>query len=401
VINAKYILKVKIFALLLFVFSIPFENWNPFGISSFFSVTKMAGVVYAVMAILLPKMSFSFERQVFLPFKVLGLFYLLLSLISIFNYNGQNQLSPVNFTLFQNIISYWLIASDLNKRNVNMNKIFLSFTFSIILMGILIVLGIGLGSEYVEGETRLTFFNNNANMLGVFTGVALTFTIYFILNSHQTYGNKVYLLLFSLPLFVNMLLSSGSRGALISTVLSVLTLILLNRDKKYKKMIQYLVLILGGSFLLDKLMESNVMYERILITVEMGSLGERDTLWRDALKIFNESPFIGNGSTGFERRMIIVYGRFQDTHNLFLYIMATTGIIGLMIFFYFLYFHLKASVRTYAKERNPIKLIILLFYITTVIKAGGVINSKLMWLLLALIIALPVKFDKKQIITKS
>jgi len=385
-ISVKYILKIKTFALLLFVFSLPFENWNPIGITSFFSVTKMAGVLYAMTTLLIAKESFSFDRRVFLPFKVLLLFYLLYTIVSIFNYNGMNTYFPINFTLFQNLIMYWLIASDLVKNHIRLKTILLSLVLSIFLMSVLITLGIGIGSEYVEGVSRLTFFENNSNTLGIFAGLALTFSMYFILNPEKTYGIRVYYLFITLPLFVSILLMSGSRGALFSAVLAIIGMFVLRKDSVPKKIAQYSLLFIAGIVLINQIVQSQVIYKRLMEATEEGDLGSRGLIWRHAWEVYEKSPLIGFGNTGFEREMTLVHGHFKDTHNLFLYVMVTTGIIGLVIFLYFLYFHLKSAIRFYKSEGDIIKLAILLFYLTTVFKAGGIINDKTMWLLLSLII---------------
>src|SRR5690606_27096801 len=155
-----------------------FENWDPFGIAHVFSITKMAGLLYALTTLFIAKRSFSFSKQVFFPFKILFFFFLLLTIIRIFFFVDLNSFSLINLTLFQNIIMYWIIGSDLIYRNVSIKQIMLYFILSVFLMGVLLIFGIGVGAEYVEGMSRLTFFENNANIIGIFGGLSLTFVVY-------------------------------------------------------------------------------------------------------------------------------------------------------------------------------------------------------------------------------
>lgn len=193
----KVLLNLKRTILILYIFALPFEFWDPFGIASFFSVTKIVGFVYAAMALLTIKESFN--KYVFKYVKYLLFLWVWLLLVSMFNYIGTNTSSVLNFTLFQNIIFYWLIASDLKNGNIQIKTLMLSFVLSILLMNVLLTLGMGMGQEYVEGTSRLTFFENNPNTVGLLAGLAIVFALYFILNPHKTFGKKGFLVLLALP----------------------------------------------------------------------------------------------------------------------------------------------------------------------------------------------------------
>src|SRR5690606_4439169 len=119
----QLLLKIKRISLIVFIFSLPFEYWDPFGIASFFSVTKMAGFGYAAMAFLIGKESF--DRSIFKYVRLLLLLWGLMVILNMLNYIGTNTVSIFNFTLFQNILLYWLIASDLKKQYVHIKFLML------------------------------------------------------------------------------------------------------------------------------------------------------------------------------------------------------------------------------------------------------------------------------------
>jgi|SRR5690554_1608217 len=380
----KQILKIKRITLLVFIFSLPFEYWDPFGIASFFSITKMAGFGYAALALLIGKESF--DVSIFKFVRLLLLLWVLMLILNMLNYIGTNTVNIFNFTFFQNILLYWLIASDLKKQYVHIKSLMLSFVLSIVLMSILLMFGIGLGQEFEEGVSRITFFENNPNTVGVLAGLAIVFSLYFILNPIQTFQKKGALVLLALPGFVNLLLLSGSRGALLTTALSVIIMMVMNKSTPFKRLLQIGLLIVASSYFLDKLMESELMYKRITQSIEEGNTAGRGEIWEDVVEIWSNKPFLGHGATGFETEMTILYGGRKDAHNLFLYILVTTGFVGISIFLYFLFFHIKKALQK-LKQGDILKIIILVFYLTTVVKSGGVINNKLMWLLLAIIIS--------------
>lgn len=384
--------------LLLFVFSIPFEYWDPFGIASFFTVTKIAGFAYAGIGFLMIRQSF--DPRVYRSVQYLLVFWFLLVMLSMFNYTGNNTVSIFNFTLLQNIILYWLIASDLQNKNIQPKYVFLAFVLSIILMSGLLAIGVGISHEYIEGSSRITFFENNSNTVGVLSGLAIVFSIYFTINSSQNFGKKGFLILLALPSFFNMLLLSGSRGALITVAFSVSVMLIMNKGVPYKKMLQIAILIVATIIFLDRLSESELMYKRMTQFIEEGDTAGRGEIWEDVLEIAVNRPFLGYGATGFENEMSKVYGARRDSHNLFLYILVTTGIVGLSIFFCFLYPHLKYALQD-LKKGNILKIVLFVFYLTTVIKSGGAINNKLMWLILAIILSASFYIDpQKKILIK-
>lgn len=380
--NEKILNKAKKVFLILLIFSLPFEYWDPFGIASFFTVTKMAGFGYAMMALF--TLGKSFDLQIFKYVKYLIFIWLWLVILSMFNFTGINTVSIFNFTILQNIILYWLVASDLKKGNIKIKTLMVSFVFSIVLMSILLTLGIGLGQEYVEGVSRLTFFENNPNTVGILVGLAIVFSVYFIINPAKTFGKKGYMVLLAMPGFINLLLLSGSRGALITTSLSVGLLLLMNKTHPFKRILQIALLIAAGTYLMSKIVESDLMFKRLNQFVEDKDTAGRGEIWEDVVEISASRPIIGYGATGFETEMRRVYGGNKDSHNLFLYLLVTTGIIGLSVFLYFLYFHWRKAYQDLRKG-EVLKLIMFIFYLTTVVKGGGIIKNKLMWVLLAII----------------
>jgi len=382
---------IKIFFLILFVFSIPFEYWDPLGIAHFFTVTKFAGLLYFVFSLFDVKNNFTIK---YIKTSVFILLYLWLFLLiqGIVNYWYGTTLSVFNFTFFQNIILFWLISNDLNRNPNIVKKIFLSLVISVFAMATLASLGVGLNTEIDSelGSYRLTFFGSNSNTIGNLASISLLFVLAMVINKRDYYGKKTLLLTLSIPSLISILSLSGSRGALFISFIGVVVLLVFQKVSLNRKLI---LLLVGSVFIflaINEIMETEVMQRRISLTTSEGSIGGRDIIWKHALDIFYENPFIGVGNTGYQKEIIQRYGMYLDTHNLFLYFMVTGGIVALSLYMAFL-FQLFQVSRIFFKYKNDVLLYaILVVYVFSVFKSGGAINSKLSWLLIAIVSGLGV-----------
>ncbi|MDR5589336.1 O-antigen ligase family protein [Christiangramia sp. SM2212] len=375
--------KTKIASLLLFVFALPFSYWDPLGIASMFSITKAFGFMYAIFAFLTFKSSF--ERGITLPVVRLLLFiWILMAIQSLVHWWYNTRFSIMEFSLIQNILLFWLISSDIIRNKKIIKFIFLAIVLGVALMVALSSFGIGISLEMELGEQRLSFFGANSNNIAVFLSLALILIIY--LSYKKKFGKKSYLLLFLVLPILSMIGMTGSRSALILVGLSLLCFFLFFKTKIWKKIILLSFGTLFVGYSLEKIVSSEIMAKRIEKTMHSQELGPRGEIWSSAFNIFLEKPVLGWGQTGYEKQIMNNFnGIYWDTHNLFLYLMVTTGIIGITIFIFFLFRLIKNSWIYYKINADPIMLVILLFYLTNISKTGAVINNNTMWVLAAII----------------
>ncbi len=64
------------------------------------------------------------------------------------------------------------------------------------------------------------------------------------------------------------------------------------------------------------------------------TLTTRLFLWENAVKLFVESPLIGNGITSFRSYLFIDYNWFVQAHNTYVQILSETGIVGIVLFYF-------------------------------------------------------------------
>lgn len=380
------IYRIKIFTLLLFVFSLPFEYWDPYGIAYFFTVTKFVGLFYMLLSLFDLKENLRL-KDTKTPVLILLLLWVLLFFQSVFNNKYNSPISIYNFSFFQNIILFWLLSNDLIKNNRLFKYLLVSLIAGVSLMGLLVSIGIGLDLSIDSelGSYRLTFFGSNPNGVGNLAAVALFFVLGMLLNKEEYFNNKTYYFALTIPNLLMLLSLSGSRGALVISLIGVIVIFFF-QTKSLKKRI--LSIALGIIFLLfgfSKILESQVMQSRVALTTTEGSLGGREEIWRHALDIFYENPFFGVGTTGYYNEMVQRYGVYMDTHNLFLYFMVTGGVVALFLYLLFLRQLFLSAKKNYLHKKDVILYGLLLIYIFSVVKSGGAINSKLYWILASMV----------------
>lgn len=384
-------LKLKLYFLLLFVFTLPFEYWNPFGISDVFTITKMAGLLYFLFSLAsISKLRRQGYVYNFSPVRVLVLLWMYVVLRAIFNYHTGSLYGVFEITFIQNIFLFFLIANDLSNDSKLKKKLFLAFITGVFLMGTLSSIGIGIeiNLEAVRSESRLSFFGSNPNSVGNLAAVAILLVIAMINEKTDYYGKRTLLLLFTLPSLLTILALSGSRGALLISFAGAMALIFLKKTTSEKKLFYIVFSIAILAFALNEILQTGIMENRIQKTLVEGNLGGRTDIWNIALGIFYENPFFGVGNTGYDFLMGVRYGEIKDTHNMFLYFMVTGGIFALSL--YLIFFHsLYKSARNYYKYiKSPLLYALLLIYFVSVFKSGGAINSKLYWVIAATIYGL-------------
>ncbi len=379
-IDNRFSYRLKIFVLHLFVFSIFFENWKPFVVN--FTIVKILGIVYLLLSLSdLKNFTLKQNKNIILPLFVLWLWLLLRSM---FNSTDLNTVSWFNFTLLQNIILLWLFINDVIKKPEIIKTLMFSYILGVILLGVLLTLGIGVNIDPFYQSNRVTFFGANSNSIGNWCATAVVF----ILGIHVTNIKikSLYKLIFlsAVPLLISVMLSTGSRGALLSLAISLLILFSGFRSKLYVKAIYFIVGVFAFNYIIEMIDNSIVMSKRFALLMEKGD-EDRLNIWGNAIQIIYDNPIFGLGYTGYENEMNLRFGYFLDTHNIFLYFLVSGGIIALFIYFYFLKNIFLNIWLNNIKNTILFPLSLFAVYIFTVFKSGGIINDKSTWLLLGFI----------------
>lgn len=237
---------------------------------------------------------------------------------------------------------------------------------------------------------RFFFLGENPNSYSTRLAASIICTL-FILEKKNYKRNILLLGLIITQLIIIYL--SGSRGAIFMLVIGALVYYLSTFKHRNKKLTNTLTLmvptIIFGVIIINNIdinLEDTSMSERLSAFFTSNETGGRLDLWKDTFYIFENNPLIGVGSDGFTREMQLHFGEHRDAHNLFLYILTTSGVIG---FIFFLFFLIPLTVKAYRHKRfqaYSITLLALMYFVA--FKSGGVLAYSLMWFMFAIASAL-------------
>lgn len=377
--------KINDFFLKFLAFSISFEYWNPFGLQGVFSIIKMITILYLLTSLPFIKQRFSINylAKFLIPLWIYLFIEALSSIIHIQYISSYNDIFNINVLQFSVLLIF--ISNHLTFNNKLAIKLLEVYAYGIIMLSFLFILGIGIDVEFSEGTTRLILFGENPNGIGIKAVIGLLIMLSFIIERRDVKKLKKIIFIISFFLIITMISATASRGALFAFFIGSFIMILL---LKKKMSIKIPIVILSGIvavYLINFFLSNELFYMRIMQTLEEGNTG-RDKLWHAAYNIFIDNPTLGVGRSGFFSYMKSYYGDAMGAHNLFLEILATTGIVGFIFFMFFYLRMLKFSYINYIKTKSI--LFILLFCVITlhVFKAGGAISSTFVWFIFILII---------------
>lgn len=378
----KLLENINKYTLLLLVFSVTFENWDPFKLVGTISITYMTSGLYILTWLPLLRKNFSFTPLKEYVFPLL--FFALAGIVSTaLHSNYAETLEDLyNERVLQLIILMFLIAAHLANDPKLIILVLNTYVLSILTMYLLYNAGVGVDFE----KGRLQLFGENPNLLGMKAVIALLIVLAQLINSKYSILRLVISVLVIVPLF-SLIIFSASRGALASVFLGIGVMVFTMNISLGKKIILGVIGTIGSFLLFEMVMQANPLFKsRILRTIETGDTG-RNALWEAAIEIFQNNPIIGVGTPGLLPEMFRYSGRFIDPHNTFLYVLVTTGIIGFFFYCLFIWRLTKNLYRKYLTSREVVYIVIYLVVLFNMSKAGGGIGKILFWFFFAILIA--------------
>src|SRR5690606_28342033 len=250
------------FSLLLFVFGVNFEYWDPFGLQGIFSVTKITAIIYILTWI--PQF-----RRISLGYKPLLYFctpifvYLFIEFVSsaINIRYADDFFDTFNFKVLQLIVLLILVVNHINNNPRMLNWIIYSYIANVVLLSILSLSGTGVELGAAGEGGRLSLFGENPNMVGMKASFAVLIILHII---------------FSL------LCATVSRGALLPVFIGLSILVLLQKITIVQKGF-FLALGLLFSFAAFNyvLTQDENFAMRLYVVLVEGDTG-RNSLWEGA-----------------------------------------------------------------------------------------------------------------------
>jgi len=378
---------MKDIILFAYIFSLPFEYWDPFGIAEFLTVPKAMGFLYLVSRFIkcnetkTPLLAINNNSKTFFWFI---LYYAAVSVIFSLAENKPITSGDISFllSLVLCIIMYTCLLQEM--QNPEMQAKMLT-TLKISLVCITFLMYIGIGA--VVGESgRLTFWGNNSNTLGIYGVIC----IYFALSN----GPKQ--LFFRIALLVCGAFLTQKSGSI--TVILLLPIVLLGNMLKLGKtrsifIIIATVIFLAFTFFLfysillmdeDSIILQRITNFEVYDADENTILSGRLEIWDYAKDLFYSYPLTGVGQVVTREYFIEKLGLNRAIHSLYLELFAKTGLIGFCLYLYPLV-NVTKKVLLHPTKKVDIT-ILLLIMILFLGKSGGCMIDKLIWLLFAYLV---------------
>ncbi|MCK5223197.1 O-antigen ligase family protein [Candidatus Calescamantes bacterium] len=293
---------------------------DPFG-KYFLMVTAILWAVFSLYcANRKKKLFFTGHIKLFVFFSSLLLIYLLILTIRFAPVKGES-LESLFFYAILLFLSFTLIQQQLD----------IFFISSVIYLLALLQLVIGFTQMIFGNSPTGTFFSPNlfADMLilGLFSGITILKTV------KKKWKIAVFI---SFLLFFMMVLFTGSRGAYLALVGVFLLMAV-----KWKKIVLAVMLVIFSAAVI--LLLNNPIQDKLFSEKEKTPfIWDRLNIWRSSLDLIKETPAFGVGLAQYKYRvqkyrypteyyMAKYPKRVSHPHNLFLYMMTSTGIFGTLL----------------------------------------------------------------------
>ena len=170
-------------------------------------------------------------------------------------------------------------------------------------------------------------------------------------------------------LFFIGLLFTQKRGPLLAALISVILVYLITNNSKLSKKI--FVFLIGVAVTIVGVYVGYILFPKLFAVIDRFStdnlLTGRQYLWDEALDMFMECPLCGVGFRAYPHKMSVVIDTIKVTnlnaHNIYLQILAETGIIGFLCFMIPMLFSLINTLtflrnnRMYLSERTTMVLL--------------------------------------------
>lgn len=244
---------------------------------------------------------------------------------------------------------------------------------------------------------RLILFFENANAYSARMVISMFFIAYLMVQNPLKWRKWRYSLVAIEALLFYIVLASGSRGSLIimSIGFFVYLIYMPMRSRVLKGCILLTVIAIAiaeTTYVLHNDKDISIM-ERMTDTIESGNDAGRSELSNATLQIWQENPIFGVGALEFSRQMFWRFRFSLTVHNLYWYVLVTTGVVGFIIFMTFL------SILGYkvikVRSQEPMALVLYIAMLLIASKTGGALAYIIMWYVFSIAETFSLKCLKK------
>ena len=184
----------------------------------------------------------------------------------------------------------------------------------------------GITAENYEVRYSATGVNAVDLVVILLLGLPLAWHLFVTADKKKNRMQRVINILY-IPLAVFATFLTGSRTGLFAIIPAVI-FIFWPKRANFGRLVQSFIVLVFLLLVLWSLMPASIISRLATASSSISSadLGSRVPLWRDAFALFVAHPFFGNGSG----TLYTTIG--SDAHNIFISILAETGLLGIILF---------------------------------------------------------------------
>jgi len=371
-----------------FIFTIPIETFD-IGIErGLFSLSHIMGYLFIGCALLQPELCFKKPPSAFRYFTAYVFVFVCLATLQKSEYTSiwVTRLA----THFQMLVLFW-VAFNLFQDPRLIKGAFLSLGISCVLLSLFQISG---GAVNQIGQGRVTALSQDANSLGSMLSLGLLALL------GLAYGRNVgdqkigFLAWICFGSIATGVILTGSRGALLSLIAGTMGL-MARHGQSLLRLKMASIVTFTVACLVWASYESDAVRVRWERSLTKGNFAGREKILPEAWSMFKEKPLFGWGPVSntveLGRRF---YKPTKDTHNLYLWVLTETGLLGSLPFFFGLWLCWRAAWRARhgAEGSLPLVLLTCVFMVNMSITW---ISRKQFWLVLAYALASEMSLRKK------
>ena len=369
-------LSVVRYAYYVFIFSIPIETLDMGIEGGIFSLSKLTGIMFIATTLLQPQVCFKKPPRPFWYFLAYILVCLCMATFAPSDFNFTALILQLS-TLVLMLILFWISYSLLQDKSM-VKGAFLSMIGSCVLLSVLILTGF----TQTIGHGRVTTMSQNPNSVGTIFSLGLLALLGLAYGRDDLDRRIRFLLWVCFGGIAVGLVATGARSAMIGLLCGIVLLVARRGNIAQKVQVGFIGLLMIAALVWASYANEavRIRWERAIL---QGDQSGREAIHPEAWNMFTEKPFFGWGPVSNYVELGARFGRPKmDTHNLYLWILTETGLLGSVPFFIGLWLCWRAAWRArYGTERSlPIALMASLLLLNM---AGTQLFSKKFWFVLA------------------
>lgn len=390
----------------LYLLSIPFETAmisrvSFFNESNVWSLSRVTGLIL-VIALLTNEKLFYKKRSAPLFFIIYSIVYLIIVLFFLFS-NVLN-LSVNLFTIPWLVINYlisFIILSDEENRNLAKWVVLIGISLCSVLQLLNIANNRISFMTWDRIGSRISAFNEDPNFIGAQYGIGIILSLAFVFGLFKSNKTEKIISIVCLIVCILGLIQTGSRSAVITLFLSIIIFAFAKVNFKQRLYIIF-ALILISFFIFMLVIYSEGFRLRFESTFSFGDTSNRLEIYLATLGLIQKNPLVGIGPIRNQYILGSIFNKtLLDTHNVFLWVLSSTGIFGFTPFFLGIVFSISDSIKSRFGYENIVPFVLLSYTLLFSLTAGWS-TEKLFWVVLSFSSSSPfLSKDKKIVIVNA